>query len=193
MIIPDTGTPKALFVIDVQPRTFVGDVPFHVSKRIARFIGKVAYEAIVVAEFHAPEDSMLYKQHDFLRSEAETGGTEEDILKALRPYKDKVFQVKKTTRSTFKGFNSNELRTFLASKQIGEIHLTGFDIDDCVLATLYDSIDLGYYTFLLEELTHRYDGNPDAFNAALTIFRLSNMTNNSLHRKISHTKINFED
>jgi nicotinamidase-related amidase len=51
--------------------------------------------------------------------------------------KPNVLYIEKTNRSCFALENQEQLLDFLKKNGIDEIHLTGFDINDCVLATLY--------------------------------------------------------
>jgi nicotinamidase-related amidase len=193
VIIPDATDTKALFIIDVQPLTLKGDLPTEVTQKIVRFIQRVPYDAYVLAEYHAPRSSMFYKQGGFTRSEEETGRTGKQITCALKPHEDKLFHVRKTTRSCFKGSDPKGLKTFLNQREIEEIHFVGFDINDCVLASAYEAIDSGYYSFVLEELTHQQSGIQGLADAALTIIRSMHMTNNSLHKIIRYREVDLED
>jgi nicotinamidase-related amidase len=73
---------------------------------------------------------------------------------------------RKTTRSCFKGFDPEALKAFLRQRKIEEIHFVGFDINDCVLASAYEAIDSGYYSFILEELCHQQSGIQELVDAA---------------------------
>ncbi len=193
MIIPDAAVTKALFIIDVQPLTLKGHLPTTVTERIFRFIEKVPYDAYVLAEYHAPQSSMFYKQGGFTLSEEETGRTSKRIANALKTRGDRLFHVRKTTRSCFKGLDPDGLKDFLRQRKIEEIHFAGFDINDCVLASACEAIDSGYYSFILEELSHQQSGIQELADAALTICRSMRMTNNSLDKKISYTEVDLED
>ena len=147
----------------------------------------------VLAEYHAPQSSMFYKQGGFTRSQAETGLTSKQITGALKTHEDKLFHVRKTTRSCFKGSDSEDLKAFLNQRKIEEIHFVGFDINDCVLASAYEAVDSGNYSFILEELSHQQSGIQELADAALTIFRSMRLTNNSLHKKIRYREVHLED
>lgn len=193
MIIPDAAGTKALFIIDVQPLTLKGDLPPAVTEKVVRLIERVPYDAYVLAEYHAPQSSMFYKQAGFTRSEEETGRTGKQIAGALKTHEDKLFHVRKTTRSCFNGSDPEGLKAFLRQRKVEEIHFVGFDINDCVLASAYEAIDSGYYSFILEELCHQQSGIQELADAALTIFRSQRMTNNSLHKKIRYKEVDLED
>lgn len=67
----------------------------------------------------------------------------------------------------------------MEARSIEEIHLVGFDINDCVLATAYDALDRGYFTYVIEECCGRTDGDEGIIAAALAVLRKQNMTNQS--------------
>ena len=52
-----------------------------------------------------------------------------------------------------------------------------------MLASAFEAIDSGYYSFILEELSHQQAEIQELADAALTIFRSQSMTNNSLYEK----------
>ncbi len=185
MIIPDAAEKKALFIIDVQPLTLTGDIPPAITKHIVRYVETIPYDAYVLAEYHAPPSTMFFKQHGLTFTEAETGKTCQTVLKALEPFKGSTFRVTKTARSCFKGPDPQALHAFLKENGIEETHFVGFDINDCVLASAYEAIDSGYYSFVLEELCHHNAGIKALKDAALAILHRQNMTNNSLNDKIS--------
>ena len=189
MILPDTGKRKALFIIDVQPRTFAGPVAPSVAERIVRFVEKVPYDAYVVAEYHAPEHSMFFRQGQHTLSREDTGETHRDIISVLHNSNAPLFNEHKIVRSCFKGEDSPGLKAFLTAQGIEEIHLAGFDINDCVLGSAYDSIDSDYFTFVLEELSGHAKSNQDLTEAALIVLRWQNMTNNSLPEDIGRKTI----
>jgi nicotinamidase-related amidase len=193
MIISDAAVTKALFIIDVQPLTLKGDLPPAITEKIVRFIEKVPYDAYVLAEYHAPQSSMFYKQEGFTLSEEEAGRTGKQIANALKAHEDKLFHIRKTTGSCFNGFDPEGLKAFLRQRKIEEIHFVGFDINDCVLASAFEAIDSGYYTFILEELSHQQAGIQELADAALTIFRSQSMINNSLYEKIRYKEVDLED
>ncbi len=192
LIIPDAASRKALFIIDVQPATFKSELPLLITKQIVRFIEKVPYDAYVIAEYHAPPQAMFGKENDYVLAEQETGQTCDSVVKAVAPYQDVLLRIRKTNRSCFKGTDALALQDFLAQKEIEEIHFTGFDINDCVLASAFEAIDSGFYSFILEELCHHNSGIETLKDAALTIFHRQNMTNHSLKDKINRKVIDLK-
>lgn len=159
--LPQTDHKKALFIIDVQPGTFKGDKPFEVASKLPDFIRRFDYDAYIVAEYYAPPESMLAVQHGHQISREDAGETCPKVRKAVNLKSAPAMTILKTTRSCFKCFDKESLFAFLDKNHIKEIHLAGFDADDCVLATTYDANDLGYLVFVIEELTHRWNGDQD--------------------------------
>ena len=96
----------------------------------------VPYDAYVIVEYHAPKDSMMFKQTDWTITKEDAGSTDQSILDCLET-KQNVLSIEKTNRSCFALENQNKILDFLKKNNIDEIHLVGFDINDCVLATLY--------------------------------------------------------
>jgi nicotinamidase-related amidase len=121
---------------------------------------------------------MFLKQNGFLKSRDEAGETAEEIRTTLVRRTKPHILVEKNTRSCFKAFNAAELTGFLKDHQIMEAHFIGFDINDCVLASAYDAVDLGYFTYVIEELCHHWEGNKLLKESAIAIYRRQNMSNN---------------
>jgi len=175
--IPNSTRRKALFVIDVQPATLAQEaknlIPFMV-----KMIDQTEYDAYVEANYFADELSMFFKQNNFLKNRAEAGGTAEEIRTMISNKNAPHLFVKKNTRSCFKALNAEELQDFLKQQQIEEVHFIGYDINDCVLASAYDAIDLGYFSYVIEELCHHWEASKSLKEAAIAIFRRQNMSNN---------------
>lgn len=176
--VPFSTRRKALFLIDVQPNTMQHPGLQNMVPLILQFIRLTDYDAYVDANYYSDERSMFYKQNGFIYKIEETGPTSRQILDAVAEKNKPQILVQKNTRSCFKGDNAEELRKFLADNQIEENHFVGFDINDCVLGSAYESIDLGFYTYVIEELSHIHNADPMMKNATLAIFRMQNMTNN---------------
>ncbi len=176
---PAAGTRRALMVIDVQPATLTHDGAREVMAFINRYIEKTNYDAYVIATFSAPDGSMFARQLKWMLPADAAGPSDPMIIEAVMSKGKPVTQVTKTVRSVFKGQKTNDVRDFLDRYAIEEIHLAGFDINDCVLATAYDALDQGYFTFAIEECCGRTDSDRSMIDAALMILRKQAMTNNS--------------
>lgn len=165
---------KALFVIDAQPATLVEETKKLIPE-IAAFITSSAYDAYIETTYYADEHSMFYKQGGFLLSQEDAGLTAAPIKSALKAKLNPHFFVSKTTRSCFKAHNSGELLEFLNRNQIEETHFVGFDINDCVLASAYESIDLGFFTYVIDHLCHHWEGDEILKVAAQEILKRQSM------------------
>jgi hypothetical protein len=153
-------------------------------ERIHQFVVDVEYDAYIVVQYYAPQDSMLYKQTDWTATREETWEVDSSVMNALK-HKHHICSIEKTTRSCFGWSNREKIVNFLKEQWINWVHYIGFDSNDCVLASLYSSLWEGLYSFVLEELVHHNAWNQELHNAAITLFRHYHLTNNSLHKKIN--------
>lgn len=71
-------------------------------------------------------------------------------IKILIPKENYLF-VEKETKSVFKG--NKDVVKFLKENDIEEVHVVGLDTNDCILATAYESFDLGFFTYVIENCT----------------------------------------
>jgi nicotinamidase-related amidase len=94
--------------------------------------------------------------------------------------------VDKETKSVFKG--DKNVASILREKNITEVHIVGLDTNDCVLATAYESFDLGFVTYVIEECCQS-SLSEELHKYAIEILRGQNMTNNSVVEKINFQKI----
>ncbi len=189
MLVPQASEGAALAIIDVQPNTLKGGPARAVLERICRYVETVPYKAYVVAEFSAPEDSMFFRQRGILKPADQTGATDPRIIAHLDRVQPPQLRLHKTTRSMFKGPQAAELADFLKAQSITELHFVGYDISDCVLASAYDAVDLGYYAFVLEELCHHHLSMDNLKKAATAIFRREQMSNHNLNDQIARRNV----
>ena len=187
--VPISSRRKALFLVDIQPKTLSAKAPVLVGP-IKEFVSASKYEAYVEANYYADERSMFFRQGEVLLKKADAGGTATEILTELEGKAAPKFRVEKNTRSCFKGFNSKDLGAFLRANRIEEIHLVGYDINDCVLASAYEAVDSGYFTYVIEELCHHWDGSEQLKEAALAVLRIQGLTNNSTKTDCSVVSLN---
>jgi len=177
--IPLSSRKKALVVVDVQP-SFLNARNEYIVKNISKLLSKVKYEAHVVATFHAEKGSVWDVQQKWVCLKGESTGTIEKILKNLKIFD--VLRIEKTTKSVFKG--SKNIASILRKRDITEVHVVGLDTNDCVLATAYESFDLGFITYAIEECCQS-SSSAKLHDKALAILRAQKMTNNSCVEKIS--------
>ena len=177
--IPHSGRQRALILVDIQPKTFAPGV-LELIPLMTSFLKQTCYDHYVEATWSAPKESTFFLQSETLLPREEAGPTSSDLLEALTDKSAPVYRLHKTTRSAFKADGAQPLHVVLADNGIEEIHLIGVDINDCVLATAYDGADLGFFTCVIEELSHHSQGIEEMREAAIAVLRRQNMTNNSL-------------
>lgn len=176
---PLAGTRRALFIVDAQPATFVSDTARGQLARISALIAGAPYDALVAASFSAPAGSMFDRQLSWQRDSAQTGPTAPAILSAISASGRPALSVHKTGRSVFRSDTPGEVEAFLDRHAIDAIHLVGFDINDCVLASAYDALDRGYFSHVIEDCSGRTDADATVTDAALTVLRKQAMTDRS--------------
>ncbi len=178
MKIPLSGRKKALFLIDVQP-AFVNPRNKHIVKNIIRLLKTVPYDFYAVALFHAEKGSLWDKQQNWICPKDTRFCIPPDLARVLDG-KNSI-PIEKSTKSVFKG--NKDLQKILRSERIEEVHLVGFDTNDCVLASAYDAFDRGFFTYILEEGCES-SSSAVLHRQALALLRRQNMTNNSIVEKI---------
>lgn len=190
MKLPKVWKKKALFLIDIQPKTFASQWAFDILEKVEKFIRKIDYDAYVVSEYYAPKSSMWRLQTRFSRTRIQVGKTDENITNFLE-LKENVLFLEKTVRSSFLWENFEKVISFLNEKNIDEIHFVGFDLDDCVLNSCYDAQSLWFYSFVIEELCGHVHSNKVLIDAWLTLLRNTQQTNNSINESLNFEEIDF--
>lgn len=172
MFIPQTGRKKALLIVDVQDG-FIIERNKYILPNIIELIQKGNYDVIVYSIQYNDEKSLWYKQIGWCEWVPETD-TLEEIKQALEA--KTTYKVNKLTRSIWKA--DENVQEILKKHDIEEVHLCGYESNDCVFASALESFDLGYYTFVIEEAT---ETRTTAVNHtyAINILNYLNLTNNS--------------
>lgn len=173
MKIPNTGRKKALLIVDVQD-SFIIDRNKYIISNIKKIIENIDYDMIVYSIQYNKKDSLRYKQVDWCEESNDTD-TIPELLEVLNN-KNNVFKVNKLTRSIWKC--DEDLIWLLKRNYIEEIHLVWFLSNDCIIASAYESFDLGYYTFVIEEAVETRTTSSNN-TKALDILNYLNLTNNS--------------
>ena len=186
---PTSGNKRALLIIDVQPATFNSPGAYDVLDCIRRYVEIANYDAYVVATFSAPNESMFARQLGWTLSAELAGPTDTKTLQAVKAKEKPVLEISKTVRSVFKGESEAEVVAFLAACKIDEIHLVGYDINDCILATAYDALDRGLFSYVIEECCARTDSHQGVTQAALIVLRKQAMTNGSTRHQWASVEI----
>src|SRR3989338_6310539 len=178
MKVPLSGRKKALLIVDVQP-SFVNSRNKHVVNNIATLFEKVSYDLYVTAVFHAEKGSLWYKQQGWICPRDNNFYILPQINDLLKDKKS--VSIEKITKSIFKG--NPDLLKLLKAHCIEEVHIVGFDTNDCVLASAYEAFDLGFFTYIIEECCES-SSSSTLHRWALALLRKQNMTNNSVAEKI---------
>lgn len=187
--MPLAGRRRALAVIDVQPATLASCGAHETLERLRAYVRAAPYDAYVIATFHAPVGSMFERQLNWTLSQNAAGSSDPVITASIAESGLPMFTLHKTVRSIFTTERDEALGQFLRHHGIDELHLAGFDINDCVLASAYDALDRGYFSFVLEECSGRTDGVGAVIDAALTVLRKQGMTNRSMRPDLAARRI----
>lgn len=179
IFIPDKKLNRALIIVDMQ-EGFLPSKKKWIIPNVNKLIQNGDYKLFVEAIFYANPNSLWDKQTNWI---FKLEPTVQDIKQNL--FKKNKIVVKKTSKSVFNG-NKN-LVLLLKREKIQEIHIVGVDLDDCVLATTFDSFDAGFLTYVIEECVESNNG-AKAYKAALHILRNLNLTNHSLVSKSRYYK-----
>src|ERR1700722_10142747 len=137
MKIPSGSRKRALIVVDVQP-SFLTKRNEYITNNILKLLNVAKYDIYIQATFHAEKGSVWDIQQNWTCPEGKATETVAVISNKLK--KLHAVPVKKETKSVFKG-NKNLSKLF-KERGIREIHIVGFDSNDCVLATAYEAFDL---------------------------------------------------
>lgn len=171
--VPNTNTPRALLVVDVQ-RGFVKGNPKTIE-RIEKLIQEVPYTLYIHGLFHTEKGSTWDKQLDWTFPKKNTKFKELPIIRKLLAEKNAV-EIIKETKSIFKG--KPQLLAILKKKKIKEVHIVGFDTHDCVLASAHEAFDLGFISYVIEECTGSSNGD-SLKRHTVKLLRDAEMTNHS--------------
>jgi nicotinamidase-related amidase len=175
MIIPRSGRRTALAVVDVQT-AFINATSRSTVLNITRLIESFPYDSYVEAVFSAERGSLWDRQTKWILPDGKDVRTISEVAELLRG--GRVTRIHKHTKSIFNENGDGDVSRILRSDGIEEIHLVGFDVNDCVLASALDSFDRGFFTYVIEECCGA-SGGPGLKDHAVAILRHLNMTNNS--------------
>ena len=183
MKIPLSGRKKALLIVDVQP-AFINSRNGYIVKNIAHLIKTTPYNFYVTALFHAEKGSLWDKQQNWICPQNDSFHALPEMMDLLKDKRHIL--IEKTTKSIFKGHGN--IIQLLKKNNVQELHLVGFDTNDCVLASAYEAFDLGLFTYVIEECCES-NSSAALHKQGLTLLRKQNMTNNSVVEKIPRRNI----
>lgn len=176
MLIPNSNRKKALVIIDVQP-AFLNKRNRYIIKNIEKLIKSVDYDLYIQALFHAEKNSIWDKETSWTLPKDKNFHTLKSINKLLE--NKKVSKVIKDTKSVFQKHKS--LVNLLKSNKIMELHITGLQTNDCILATAFESFDKGFFTYVIEECCE--SDTLKMHRDGLAVLRKQEITNNSSLKK----------
>ena len=173
MQIPNTWRKKALLIVDIQ-ESFIIDRNKYIIPKIEKIINNLDYDLIISSITYNKKNTQWDKQIWW----TEMQDIREDIIPELSEIlKNKShIKVEKLTRSIFKA--DTDILNILKQNKIEEIHIVWYETNDCVMASCFDSIDLEFYTFVIEEACETRT-TASNHSKAIDILNYLNLTNNS--------------
>lgn len=178
MKIPNSNRKKALILVDVQP-VFIIERNKYIVSNIKDLITHVKYDLYIEAVFHAEEGSIWEKQAKVKFPKNGDFHTHNELLELLK--NKNTLHVEKSTSSVLKGFPN--VLEILKKNLIEEVHITGLKTNACILSTAFETYDLGYFTYVIEECCE--SNIPELHESAIAVLRRQNLTNNSCIEEIS--------
>jgi nicotinamidase-related amidase len=168
--VPQNKHKKVLLLIDVQ-NSFMKTWKKEFLKNLNDLIFENNYQFYINVSFEAKKGSLWDKQIKWIFPYEPT------IVELKELLKDKpVIEVIKETRSAFKA--NVDISEILKNKKIKEVHIVGFDTNDCVYASAQASFDEGFFTYVIEECTGA-SGGKEIQKYAIKMLRHLNLTNHS--------------
>ncbi len=161
---------RALIIVDVQP-SFLNDRNKYIVGNILKFLREHKYDLYVEATFHAEKGSLWELQQKWICPQGEGTKTVKELSDALKPFEP--IEVFKETKSVFKG--NKDVTDIFKKRGIKEVHIVGLDTNDCVLATAYESFDLGFLTYVIEDCCQS-SSSDELHKFALKILQGQDMT-----------------
>lgn len=167
--IPRPRKRRALIVVDIVP-TFLTHRTRSVIPHVASLLGEGEYSYVIVAE-HA-KGRLHPRALENRTSRARSDETVPELAALLDP--QRALLIAKDTRSAF----DDTLAASLRRRRISDVHITGIETHDCVLATALDAFDCGFVTCVIERATasKRYLD----YRAGLRILRRLHLTDHTL-------------
>ncbi len=168
--IPNPKKKRALIIVDVQ--SSFADKNNPIVSAIEKVIRDGKYHAIIEAVFSTEGNPLWKKQTGWI---CEFKETLPEIKNLIDKSPLKIYS-KKNTKSAWKG--TPDIYPFIKKNGIEEIHVIGYDANDCVMATAMESFDLGFQTYVIEEAVGSSNGE-NLRKEAIEILRNVDGTNHS--------------
>jgi len=180
MKIPNSNRKKAIFIIDVQS-AFIDERNKYIIPNILKLLDNFEYDLYFDAVFYAEKNSLWDKQNKWICPKDEQTKTVDEIKN-----KANFISIEKQTKSIFKG--NQDVLSLLKENDIEEIHIVGTETNDCIIASAYESFDLGFITYVIEECSQSATSD-ELHNISLEILKRQHLTNNSCVEEIPFKEI----
>ncbi len=178
MIIPSSSRKKALVIVDVQ-RDFLNKENEYVVDNIIRLIQNTNYDMYIEAVFYTKPDSIWENQINYQCPKSKNTSS---VMKIEESIKELNFiKIEKQTKSIFK-WNFDIIKE-LKDNKIKELHFVWLETHDCILASVYESFDLGFFSYIIEECCGW--ANLKLHKEWIDIMRKVGLTNNSIIEDIN--------
>lgn len=173
MKIPNTTRKKALLIIDVT-ESFTLDRNKHIIANINKIIDNIDYDLYISSIPYNKDWSLWTTQTWWFHLLKESDKLDISLEQSL--INKNHILVNKISKSIFKA--DINIEKILRENNIEEVHIVGYETNDCVMASAMESFDLWFYTFVIEEacetgstaVNHSY---------ATSILNYLKLTNNS--------------
>lgn len=173
MIIPNSSRKKALVIVDVQP-DFIDTRNEYIIENIVTLVEKVEYDMYVEAVFHTEPNSIWKKQTNYECLKSQNTCSVVKIQESLEWFK--AIKIQKQTKSIFKW--DIDILSLLKQNEIEEIHFVWVETNDCIMASVYESFDLGFFSYAIEECCEW--PNNKLHKEWINVMRRVKVTNNSI-------------
>ena len=136
----------ALIILDLQ-NCFITDKTKSLPQKIKEHIESQKYDFLVFSKFINSGSSNFVKRLNWNKCKI---SPETDIVPELSELSLQNHILEKNTYSIFK---SKEFIDFLSQNKISKLFFCGLDLDACILASAFESFDLGFDFEILYELS----------------------------------------
>jgi len=136
----------ALIILDLQ-NCFISDKTKSLPQKIKEHIESQKYDFLVFSKFINSGSSNFVKRLNWNKCKI---SPETDIVPELSELSLQNHILEKNTYSIFK---SKEFIDFLSQNKISKLFFCGLDLDACILASAFESFDLGFDFEILYELS----------------------------------------
>lgn len=182
MIIPNSTRRKALIIVDVQS-DFLNNSNSYIVDNIVKLVKNTSYDMYIEAVFYTKPNSIWKKQTNYECPKSENTCSVSEIKDCLKELNS--VKIEKQTKSIWK-WDINVLK-LLKNNKIEEVHFVWLETNDCILASVYESFDLWFFSYVIEECCEW--PNKELHQSWINVMRRVNLTNKSIIENIDTLKI----